>query len=102
MYCDLCPPLTLRFMGIGFSLREAEHLAAFLVTGVVIVVTIMGYTIRPPSDENRPGHWTCSRSDTVGIHPGIPGSQYCGFTNLIVDALRRSPALSTCHCQVSA
>jgi len=102
MCCDLRSPLILRIMGLGFSLHEAERIAASIMTGVVIVVTIMGYAIRSPADENQPGQRKRIRSDTSGIHHGITGSQCCGFGNIVVDALRRFPALLTIPCRVPA
>ena len=89
MCCDFRSPLTLRIMGLGVSLHEAERIATFIMTGIVIVVTIMGYTILT-GNETLPGERTRTSSETSGIHPGITGSQYSGFGNVVVDARRDS------------
>ncbi|MDD4136818.1 MAG: hypothetical protein PHT99_02860 [Methanoregula sp.] len=75
-------------MGLGYSLHEAERIATFILTGFVIVVTIMGYAARSPGAETLLRLRARIRSDTAGIHPGILGSQRCGFGNKAVDALR--------------
>jgi hypothetical protein len=102
MHCDLCPHLTLRIMGLGFSLHEAERIARFLMTGIVVVVTIMGYTLRNSGEEDSSDERTRIPSDTPGIHPGIMGSQCSGFGKSAVDARRDSPAFFQIHCQAPA
>lgn len=93
MLCDLSPRLTLRLMRLGLSLHEAERIAASIMTWFVIVVTIMGYTIRGPCDTMHAGMRMYAPSDIPGILSGSTGSQYCGFWKIMVDAMKRSPAL---------
>ena len=95
MRCDFRSPLTLRIMRLGITLHEAECIATILMTRIVIVVTIMGFTIPLPGNENLPGEGTRTRSDTSGIHPGITGSQCSGCTTIVVDALKGYPAFLT-------
>lgn len=95
MLCDLSPRLTLRLMGLGLSLREAERIAASVITWFVIVVTIMGYTIRDPCDYAHAGDRAYVLSDTLGIRFANTGSQYCGFGKFVADASMGSPALLT-------
>jgi len=80
-------------MGLGYSLHDAERIAAFVMTWVIIVVTIMGYRIHPLSEDISLGGRTRIPVTTAGILPGNPGSQYCGFGKFFVDAHKRSPAL---------
>jgi len=75
-------------MGLGYSLHEAERIAASILTGFIIVVTIMGSAVRLPGNETMTGQRAHIRSDTAGIHSGITGSQCCGFGNIAVDALK--------------
>lgn len=102
MRCDFRSPLTLRIMGLGVTLHEAERIATFILTGIVVVITIMGYTLRPSGEEDSSDERTRISSDTPGIHPGITGSQCGGFGKSAVDARRDSPALLTMHCRVPA
>lgn len=95
MLCDLSLRLTLRLMGLGLSLREAERFAASVMTWFVIVVTIMGCTIREPCDDSHAGKRMDVLSDTIGIRSTTTGSQYCGCRKSIADASVRSPALLT-------
>jgi hypothetical protein len=95
MLCDLFPRLTLRLMGLGLSLREAERVAASVMTWVVIVVTIMGYTIRREPDGIPAGRWLWLPSAPSGISALPVGSQICGFEIIAADAGMRSPALLT-------
>jgi len=53
MHCTLCPDLTFRLMRIGCTLHDAERLAAFLMTGIVVVATIMGCAIRPAEEDDQ-------------------------------------------------
>jgi len=95
MFCDFRSPLTLRIMRLGISLHEAECIATLIMTGIVIVGTIMGFALLPPGREILPGEWNRTRSDTSGIHPGIKGSQCSGCTTTAVDALKGYPAFLT-------
>jgi hypothetical protein len=102
MHCDLLPRLTIRIMGLGYPLHKAERIVRFLMTGIVVVVTIMGYTIRPTGEENSSDERTRISSETPGIHPGITGSQCSGYGKSAVDARRDSPAFFQIHCQAPA
>jgi hypothetical protein len=81
MHCKFCPDLTFRLMRIGCALHDAERLTTFLLTGIVVVATIMGCIICPSGeDENRlvcgyPGVWNHILR--------ITGLQYCGLGNSI-------------------
>ncbi|NLD57254.1 MAG: hypothetical protein GX651_03870 [Methanomicrobiales archaeon] len=45
MYCNLIPRLTMRLMGLGFSLHEAERITRLVMISLVIVFTIMGFPL---------------------------------------------------------
>jgi hypothetical protein len=85
MQFDLRAPLTLKFMGLGRTFREAERITGFIVTSVVMVLTIMGYRIRFSDNEN-PEKKTDLPYDIPGIHTGITGSYCCEFEKSAVDA----------------
>jgi hypothetical protein len=48
MITELCIPLTLKIMGIGRPLLEAERIAAIMIVRVVLLCAMMGYTISLP------------------------------------------------------
>jgi hypothetical protein len=79
MQFDLSTPLTLKFMGLGRPLREAERITAFIVTSMVMVLTLMGYRIRF-SDNESPEEKEDLPYIIPGIHTGIAGSECCGIT----------------------
>jgi hypothetical protein len=83
MLTDICNPLTLKIMGLGRPLHEAERIASVLVIWVVLLCAIMGYTIRPPGSEGDPGNLpgsfgfvTHGNADVTGcgIFPAVPGT----------------------------
>jgi 1-acyl-sn-glycerol-3-phosphate acyltransferase len=78
MYFDLSTPLTLKFMGLGRPLREAERITGFIVTSIVMVLTIMGYRIRVAGNENEPEDAVRHPYIIPGIHTGFTGSECCG------------------------
>jgi 1-acyl-sn-glycerol-3-phosphate acyltransferase len=79
MYFDLSTPLTLKFMGLGRPLREAERITGFIVTSIIMVLTIMGYRIRVAGNENEPDDAVRRPYVIPGIHTGFTGLEYCGF-----------------------
>jgi hypothetical protein len=79
MQFDLSTPLTLKFMGLGRSLREAERITVFIVTSMVMVLTIMGYRISFSENES-PEEKTDLPYIIPGIHTGFAGSNCCGIT----------------------
>jgi hypothetical protein len=48
MLTELCIPLTLKYMGLGHPLYEAERIAGVMVVWVVLLCAMMGYTISLP------------------------------------------------------
>jgi len=83
MLADICIPLTLKIMGIGRPLYEAEQIASVIVIWVVLLCTMMGVTIRLPGSEDEPGDLpgsceavTRGNADVsgCGIFPVVPGT----------------------------
>jgi len=91
MLFDLSAPLTLKFMGLGRPFREAERITGFIMTSVVMVLTLMGYRICLSDNESPDEEMDCP-CDIPGIHTGITGSDCCGFGKEIVDARQRFSA----------
>ena len=85
MQFDLSTPLTLKFMGLGRTFREAERITGFIVTSVVMVLTFMGYRIRF-SDTESPEDKTDLPYEIPGIHTGFAGSERCGCGTIVVVA----------------
>ena len=86
MQFDLCTPLTLKFMGLGRSFHEAERITGFIVTSVVMVLTLMGYRICNTRDADQADEQINRPCTIPGIHPGFSGSKSCGFGHIVVDA----------------
>jgi hypothetical protein len=79
MQFDLSTPLTLKFMGLGRPLQEAERLSGIIMTHIIMVLTIMGYRISF-SDNEGPEKSADLPYIIPGIHTGIAGSECCGIT----------------------
>ena len=65
MHRNLWPFLTPRLMGLGYTLHEAEYISARLLAGVLLVATLLGYTIAGEGKTDRPDPGVC-------IHTNIP------------------------------
>ncbi|MDD1689756.1 MAG: hypothetical protein LUQ66_03760 [Methanoregula sp.] len=83
MLADIHNPLTLKIMGLGQPLHEAERIASVLVIWVVLLCAMTGYTICPPGPEGDPGNLpgsfgfvTRGNADVTGcgIFPAVPGT----------------------------
>ena len=85
MQFDLSAPLTLKLMGTGRTFREAERITGFIMTNVVMVLTLMGYRISF-SDNESPEEKTDLPYIIPGVHSGIAGSKCCGYADVVVDA----------------
>ena len=85
MQFDLSASLTLKLMGTGRTFREAERIRGFIMTSIVMVLTLMGYRISFSENES-PEEKTDLPYDIPGIHTGFAGSYCCGCGNIIVDA----------------
>ena len=92
MLADICIPLTLKIMGIGRPLYEAERIASVIVVWVVLLCTMMGVTIRLPGSEGEPGEGpgscgsvTCGNAGVsgCGIFPVGPGTAV-GFSPVLL------------------
>jgi len=81
MQFDLSTPLTLKLMGLGRPLREVERIAGFLMTSMIMVLTIMGYRIRIDGEDSEPDRIP-GPNDIPGIHTGFMGSDLRGMWNL--------------------
>jgi len=92
MYCDLSLRLTMRLMGLGYSLHEAERIAMAIMTGIVVVFTIMGFVLCPTCGNTPAGNGEYIPKSSSGIRPGIMGSQSCGSMDIAAGAGRRSSA----------
>lgn len=53
MLHELCITVTMRLVGLGHSLAEAQELAALVVLGLVLLCTLLGYRMVLP-EEFRP------------------------------------------------
>ena len=85
MQFDLSTPLTLKFIGLGRPLHEAERITGFIVTSMVMVLTLMGYRISF-SDNESPEEKEDLPYIIPGVHTGIAGSESCGYERIVVDA----------------
>ena len=65
MITELCIPLTLKIMVLGWPLYEAERIAAIMIVWVVLLCAMMGYTISLPGI---PRKETDDLSGSRGIH----------------------------------
>jgi len=83
MLADICIPLTLKIMGIGRPLSEAERLTSVIVIWVVLLCTLLGYTIACSGSKGEPGGrhrltGSVSRGNAgvtgCGIFPVVPGT----------------------------
>lgn len=80
MLAELCIPLTLKCMGFGRPLDEAERIAAIMIVRVVLLCALMGCTICLPGKPDRqsssygiPLHGT-GPVIGCGIFPGTAGT----------------------------
>lgn len=63
MLYDLCNPLTIRIMGLGRPLHEAERIAAMIVVWVIMICAMTGCTISIAGvPEREPDRGSGSRS----------------------------------------
>jgi len=72
-------------MGTGRTFREAERITGFIMTSIVMVLTLMGYRISF-SDYESPEEKTDLPYTIPGIHTGFAGSDCCGYADIVVDA----------------
>ena len=86
MPANLWKSLTMRFMALGHTLREAECLAAVIVIDCLVISTIMGYRFSDAERERSPAFWYGpeTRSMTLAGHcgdcPGLCGPGRNPFT----------------------
>ncbi|MDD4136865.1 MAG: hypothetical protein PHT99_03100 [Methanoregula sp.] len=79
MHCSLCPFLTTRLMGLGYIFHEAECISNRLLAVVLVVVTLLGYTIVGAGNTNRPGPGACIYTNTAGRISGFVRSAPLSF-----------------------
>jgi len=91
MYSDSITSLTMQLMRLGRTRLEAERITASIVTGLVVVLIMMGYRIRFSPDEKIPEPGI--PSDITGIHTGRKESDYRDRINKLVNARNASPAI---------
>jgi hypothetical protein len=93
MITKLCIPLTLKIMGLGRPLYEAERIAMVMIVWVVLLCAMMGYTIHLPGvpgcdPDDLPGsrgsrpHGT-ARVNGCGIFPAGAGTA-AGFSRVLL------------------
>jgi hypothetical protein len=72
MPAELWKSLTVRFMALGHSFRDAECLAVTIVIDCLAIYTIMGYRFSDAERERSPASWYGPeiRSMTVAGHCG--------------------------------
>jgi hypothetical protein len=85
MHFTPCPDLTFRLMRIGCTLHDAERFAALLTTGLVVVATIMGCTIRPPDEEEEEDRQVCVYPRTNSRDTGIVAGGTVGL-GIVMDS----------------
>jgi len=89
MHSDLWPFLTPRLMGLGYTLREAVYISTRLLAVVLVVVTLLGYTIEREENTNRPGLDACIYTDSSGRLSGFVGS--AASISFVIEAGREHP-----------
>ena len=85
MQFDLCTPLTLKFMGLGRSYREAERITGLIMAILVMVLTLMGCRICDTGSDE-PEIQIRRLTIIPGIYTGITGSKELWVSNSVVDA----------------
>jgi hypothetical protein len=93
MITELCTHLTLKIIGLGRPLYEAERIAVVMIVWVVLLCAMMGYTIHLPGvPESEPDDLSGSRRirshGTVrvkgcGIFPAGAGTA-AGFSSVLL------------------
>jgi len=80
MPANLWKSLTVRFMALGHSLREAECIAAVIVIDCLVMYTIMGYRFSDAEREqitavySGPETRSMILTGNCGIFPAVPGT----------------------------
>ena len=72
MITELCIPLTLKIVGLGRPLNEAERIAATMIVWVVLLCAMMGYTISLPGIIPRKETDDLSGSRGIHTHGTVP------------------------------
>jgi len=89
MHCDLWPFLTPRLMGLGYTLHEAEYISNRLLAVVLVVVTLLGYTIAGDGSPTRQDQKACIHSNITGRRSGFVGS--AASISFVIEAGREHP-----------
>jgi hypothetical protein len=72
MPANLWKSLTVRFMALGHSLRDAECIAAVILIDCLVMYTIMGYRFSDAERGRLPAHSSPEASSMIGA--GLCGS----------------------------
>ena len=67
MPANLWRSLTVRFMALGHSLREAECIAAVIVIDCLVMYTIMGYRFSDAMRERSPAYYPVPETRSVTL-----------------------------------
>jgi hypothetical protein len=78
MLHELCITVTMRLVGLGHSLSEAQYLAALVVLQLVLLCTLLGYRVALP-EEIRPLYCAvivpvCFVVGIRGLNPVVTGT----------------------------
>jgi len=76
MLTNLCSPLTMKIMGLGRPLRDAERVAAVMVVWVLLLCALMGVTI---SVAGVPERELDNGSASLCLLPGTGAVSGCGI-----------------------
>ena len=74
MTAGLWMSLTMKIMALGHTLRDAQHLAAVILIGCLVIYTIMGYRLPADEPEQIPVDFTVTRERITG---GV--AEICGI-----------------------
>jgi len=89
MHRNLWPFLTPRLMGLGYTLHEAEYISARLLAGVLLVATLLGYTITGEGETKRPDPGVCIHTNTPVRRSGFSGA--AASISFVIEAGREHP-----------
>jgi len=89
MHSDLWTFLTPRLMGLGYTLHEAEYISTRLLSAVLVVVTLLGYTIVGDGSPTRQDQKACIHPNTTGRRSGFSGA--AASISFVIEAGREHP-----------
>jgi len=76
-------------MGLGYTLHEAEYISNRLLAVVLVVVTLLGYTIVGEESPTRQDQKACIHANTTGRRSGFLGT--AASISFVLEAGREHP-----------